>query len=281
MAGGFDAGMRIGEDVDLVWRLVAAGHRVRYDPAHEALHDARPHLRNWMGRKFQYGTGGAELASRHPDNVITAQLSPSMGLAALAFLARCSWSVPIALLGLARAHLALARSLPEISGRSGLALRLSLRGFGWTLRQESALVLRHWWPATLLAATRSRTARRVIVSAIAVDAIAVRIERPGLHPLETFAGRRLDDLAYGAGLWWGALRSRSIRCLELRWVRASTGDRPSRGLHAGRSANLSGRCPRGSPTAAQAPLAPISGIHGTSDPCSDREARERDHEERH
>jgi hypothetical protein len=27
------------------------------------------------------------------------------------------------------------------------------------------------------------------------------------------AGRRLDDLAYGAGLWWGALKARSPRVL--------------------------------------------------------------------
>jgi hypothetical protein len=37
---GFDAILRIGEDVDLVWRLVDAGQRVRYDPTGEAHHDA-------------------------------------------------------------------------------------------------------------------------------------------------------------------------------------------------------------------------------------------------
>ena len=32
-------------------------------------------------------------------------------------------------------------------------------------------------------------------------------------------GRRLDDLAYGAGLWLGAARSRSLQCLTPRLVR--------------------------------------------------------------
>src|SRR5690242_21301415 len=33
------------------------------------------------------------------------------------------------------------------------------------------------------------------------DALPI-FERPGARQLETFAGRRLDDLAYGGGLWW-------------------------------------------------------------------------------
>jgi mycofactocin system glycosyltransferase len=222
LADGFDGRMWVGEDVDLVWRLVAGGHRVRYDPAFEAFHDVRTSLSGWMGRKFSYGTGGAALAERHPDNVVTAILSPSMGLAALAVLARRRWSTPVVLAGTAWAIRALTRSFPDVPERRGLAVRLSLRGLGWTLRQESALVLRHWWPLAFLSALRSRTARRVVVSAMVVDVIATRFERPGLDPLQTFVGRRLDDVAYGAGLWWGAIRAGSLRCLKLRWLRGKT-----------------------------------------------------------
>jgi mycofactocin system glycosyltransferase len=220
-AGGFDGRMRVGEDVDLVWRLVAAGERVRYDPAHEARHDARPTLRGWMGRKFIYGTGAAALAERHPESIVTAILSPSMGVAALALLARRPWSVPVALAGAARGVQVLLRALPPgseptSSERADLAVRLSLRGLGWALRQESALVLRHWWPAAFGAALVSRRARRVIVSAMAVDLVVGTCEAGWRRPVATFAGRRLDDLAYGAGLWWGALRSGSLRCLKVR-----------------------------------------------------------------
>jgi mycofactocin glycosyltransferase len=228
-AGGFDSTMRVGEDVDLVWRLVTAGQRVRYDPAHEARHDARPTLRAWMGRKFVYGTGGAALAERHPDNIVTAILSPSMGIAALALLARRPWSVPVAIAGAARGVHVLLRALPSGTDRAGtdrpgidrggLAVRLSLRGLGWALRQESALVLRHWWPAAFGAAVVSRGARRVIVSAIAVDLVAGAREAGWQRPVTAFAGRRLDDFAYGAGLWWGALRSGSLDCLKLRLAR--------------------------------------------------------------
>jgi len=218
---GFDGRLRVGEDVDLVWRLVAAGHRVRYDPAFEAHHDARPTLRAWMSRKFVYGTGGAELAERHPDNVVTAVLSPAMGLTALALLARRPWSAPLALVGLARSTQVLHRSLPDIPGRGGLAARLSLRGLGWSLRQESALILRHWWPLALAASLTSRRARRILGSALVVDLVAAQVENPELDTALGFAGRRLDDLAYGAGLWCGALRQVSLRCLAIRVVTRS------------------------------------------------------------
>lgn len=218
LGSGFDSSMRVGEDVDFVWRLVARGDRVRYDPSFEAHHDTRPTLREWMGRKFVYGTGGAALAKRHPANVVTAVLSPSMALAGLALLVRRPWSVPVAVVGIASGAAALLTSLPNVPERPALAARLSIRGLGWTLRQETALALRHWWPPLVLAAVRSRTARRVLVSAILVDVISIRIEQPALKPVPTFAGRRLDDLAYGAGLWWGAIKCRSPRCLAVRLV---------------------------------------------------------------
>jgi mycofactocin glycosyltransferase len=169
-----------------------------------------------------------------------------MGIAALALLARRPWSVPVAIAGTARGVQVLLRALPSSGGRGGadrsgadrgdadrggadrsgadrggtdrgrLAVRLSLRGLGWALRQESALVLRHWWPAMFGAAVVSRTARRMIVSAMAVDLVAGAAESSWRQPVTIFAGRRLDDFAYGAGLWWGALRSGSLDCLKLR-----------------------------------------------------------------
>ncbi|GAF49472.1 hypothetical protein RW1_085_00160 [Rhodococcus wratislaviensis NBRC 100605] len=36
---------------------------------------------------------------------------------------------------------------------------------------------------------------------------------PAAQAPEAFVARRLDDLAYGAGSWWGAVRARSIRVL--------------------------------------------------------------------
>lgn len=216
IGGGFDASMRVGEDVDLVWRLVDAGETVRYDPTEVAHHDARRTLRGWLGRKFLYGTGGAPLAQRHGDKGATAVLSPAMALGAAALLARRWWSVPVALACAGRGVRVLARTLPDAPERRRLAVDLSARGLWWSLRQESALLLRHWWPPVAVAALVSRPVRRAVVTALLVDVVVARVERPEVDPVLAFTGRRLDDLAYGAGLWAGALRARSLRAVSPR-----------------------------------------------------------------
>ena len=222
LVDGFDETMRVGEDVDLVWRLVDEGKVVRYDPAEVAHHDARATLRGWMGRKYVYGTGGAPLAARHGDKGAVAVLSPAMAAGGAALLLRRWWSVPVALLCAGRGVQVLRRTLPDVPGRARLAVDLSARGLGWSLRQESALLLRHWWPPVAVAALFSRTVRRAVVSALLVDAVVARGRGLG--------GRRLDDLAYGAGLWSGVLRSRSLGAVSVR----GAGHRRSRGPATGR-----------------------------------------------
>ncbi len=218
LAGGFDDRLRIGEDVYLVWRLVAAGHTVRYDPTVVARHDTRPTLAGWLGRKFAYGTGGAVLAQRHGDHTAVARLSPAMALAAGALLLRRRWSVPVAAACLARSASSLAASLPELVVTPRLVTQLSARGLGWSLRQESSLLLRHWWPAAVVGAIASRSVRRAVVTACVVDVVAAASEGVRDRPVAAFVGRRMDDLAYGGGLWWGSVRARSPWALSVQWA---------------------------------------------------------------
>ncbi len=202
-----------------MWRLAETGLVVRYDPSLVALHDVRGSLREWLGRKVLYGTGGASLAARHGRKVAPAVLSLPLAVGAAAVLQRRRWSAPVAAAAVALTARPLARTLPEHPGSSWLAARLSLRGLGWAVRQESGLLLRHWWPATVAAALVSRRVRRAVLTALAVDTFVLLRERPGVGVGAALVGRRLDDLAYGAGLWWGALRARSPRCLAVRRVR--------------------------------------------------------------
>ncbi|MFA6300423.1 MAG: mycofactocin biosynthesis glycosyltransferase MftF [Nocardioides sp.] len=217
LGGGFDATLRVGEDVDPVWRLVDSGARVRYDPSVRAHHDARHTLGGWLSRKAFYGSGGASLATRHGDRLAPAVLTPTYAVAGAALLLRRRWSAPVAAVALAHGWRSVRASLPAGDGTDAVAAQLAARGLGWAVRQESALLLRHWWPLAALGATRSRHVRRALVTALAVDAAVMVVEhrRSGSppDPATAFAGRRLDDLAYGAGLWWGALRARSARVL--------------------------------------------------------------------
>jgi len=61
----------------------------------------------------------------------------------------------------------------------------------------------------------SRRVRRATVIAAAADAVYEHQRTAtGMGLIEFAVARRLDDLAYGAGLWWGAVRARSIRALR-------------------------------------------------------------------
>ncbi len=64
--GGFDETLRSGEDVDLCWRFVEAGARLRYEPIAMVAHEHRTQLREWFVRRAFYGESAAPLSVRHP-----------------------------------------------------------------------------------------------------------------------------------------------------------------------------------------------------------------------
>jgi len=66
---GFADGMFVGEDVDFIWRLAAAGWRVRYEPSATMGHDHRVTFRAWFSRRADYGTSAAALERLHPGAV--------------------------------------------------------------------------------------------------------------------------------------------------------------------------------------------------------------------
>jgi mycofactocin system glycosyltransferase len=214
---GFDEELRVAEDVDLVWRLVGRGRRVRYDAGFVVGHDSRPTLRSWLARKAYYGTGGALLAQRHGSQMAPAVVSPVLAVAAVALLAQRRWSAPVALLATCVTAAGLRGSLPLQSGRSLEAGRLASLGLLSTVSQTAQLVLRHWWPVAAAASVLSSRARWAVLASVLVDALVTPCP-PGVPVVQTVAARRLDDLAYGSGLWYGALRARSTRALRIRLV---------------------------------------------------------------
>jgi hypothetical protein len=131
-----------------------------------------------------------------------------------ALLAQRRWSVPLAaaVFGVlvARIHGRLGHS------RDPLRMAALLAGLGVhaALRQTIAALVRHYWPAAALAALRWPRARRAVTVAAVADAVLNHCATgPDLDPLRYLLARRLDDLAYGAGLWAGAIRTGSFGAL--------------------------------------------------------------------
>ena len=99
---------------------------------------------------------------------------------------------------------------------------LTVLGVSANLAQLMHLLLRHWWPAAALGALFSSRVRRTLIVAAAADTmIEWRRLGPDLDPVRFAIALRLDDTAYGAGLWREAFRRRSMRAL-LPHVKRST-----------------------------------------------------------
>lgn len=188
--GGFDESLRFGEDVDLVWKLDAAGWRCRYEPTVEVEHDPRSGWWAWVRQRIDYGSSAAPLSRRHPGSLAPVRVGGwSMGVWVLGVLGRPVLAGAIG----AGTAVALARKLPDVPARA--AFELAATGNARAGEQLAAAVRRAWWPLLAVAAVRSRRARVVLLAA----AVA------GGHPI-----RVLDDIAYSIGVWRGIARERTL-----------------------------------------------------------------------
>lgn len=209
LGNGFDETMPVAEDVDLVWRL-ARDWSVRYEPAARVRHEHRTELRQWFGRKLLYGTGAAPLAARHGRAVAPAVLTPWTAVVTVALLTQRRWS-PLAI-GLATAAMwrGLDRRFAFSDDPSGSATALTKVALRSSLEQTGSVVTRHYVPVTLALAPFSKRARRAyVVAAVVAGLVDHRRKRPRLSPARFVALRTLDDLAYGLGVWRGAMAARS------------------------------------------------------------------------
>ncbi len=207
--GGFDESMRFGEDVDLVWRLLATGHRARYVPAREVHHSPRPDLCSFARQRFGYGASAPDLAVRHGALVAPLRLGVN---AAATWGAAARWGAGGALVALAASSALVARRGTDRPARIALAGQ-SLRGQAAAARQLVRAVGREWLPVALILAVRDRRARRLLIIALASEAALAARRAPGA-PLPAVATLRLLDAAsYAAGLWAESVRRAESRAL--------------------------------------------------------------------
>lgn len=208
---GFDPALHLGEDVDLVWRLVGGGWGVRYEPEVVVHHPCRPDLRGALRQRLRYGTSTGPLAARH------GRAGAPLGISGWSALA---WGA--VLLGHPGAGLAVAGGttaalVPKLAGLdSPVAESIALAGRGhlWAGQAVADALRRPWWPLAALLGWRCRRARPALAAAAVVPVLLEwRSQRPPLDPVRFGVLRLLDDLSYGTGVWLGCLRARSVRAL--------------------------------------------------------------------
>ena len=202
--GGFDESMRLGEDVDLVWRLARAGHRCRYEPASVVQHRPRPTFTALLRQRFGYGHSAAQLAQRHPGALAPVRMSGWSALTWLLIAARR----PVLAIGVAVATtVALQRKLHDVPPAE--SARLAGLGHLAAGRQLAEAIVRVWWPFALVAAAICRRARPSIAAAFVLPALFDAARQRSARPLLDAPLLAADQMAYGAGVCAGVVAQRA------------------------------------------------------------------------
>ena len=212
----FDPALRYGEDVDLIWRLHDAGWRIRYEPSVQVAHDDPATWTGLFERRFRYGTSAAPLARRHPANLAPLVLHPWPAVTVAALLAR---RPAAAAAGLAGGWFDLTTALRRAGvpadgtpAATVTAVRQTWLGIGRYVTQFGV-------PAIALALARPggksaarRWGRRAAAASLLLGpALNAHAEcKPELDPVRFTLARIADDICYGAGVWAGCLRERTL-----------------------------------------------------------------------
>jgi len=220
--GGFDETLRSGEDVDLCWRLVEAGARLRYEPIAQVAHDHRTELRGWIARKAFYGGSAASLSVRHPDKIAPLMISGWALTAWILMAIGSSFGYLASLFVAALTGRRIAKTMQGADTQIWDVLLVAARGLWSAALQLASAICRHYWPVALLAAVAFRPCRRIVLIAAVVDGVVDWASRrqsadEDARPIGLVAYlllKRLDDLAYGLGLWYGVVRERNIGPLK-------------------------------------------------------------------
>ncbi|PHX71893.1 MAG: mycofactocin system glycosyltransferase [Acidimicrobium sp.] len=204
---GFDESLRSGEDVDMVWRLSNAGWRCRYQPQAECSHLPRATLQQFVQQRMSYGESAASLAKRHTGKLAPAKFNVWQASTWLLVLL----GMPFVALGVAVASSAATtkklRRFPQLRDES---IRISLHATAKSAQSAASLISRVWWPIAFIFAIFSQRLRILFIAAALAPAVYEWwIKRPHLDVVRFALLKMLDNAAYGAGVWKGAIATRN------------------------------------------------------------------------
>jgi mycofactocin glycosyltransferase len=220
--GGFDETLKSGEDVDLCWRFIEAGARLRYEPIALVGHDHRTQLREWFVRKTFYGTSAAPLSIRHPGKTAPLVISGWTLLAWILMAMGSGFGYLASTVVAGMTGRRIAKSLSAVDTEPTEVAALAAKGLWSAALQLASAICRHYWPIALIAAVFFRRCRHLVLIAAVLDGVVDwvarnrtaddEVKRVGLPAYILL--KRLDDIAYGLGLWEGVVRERNLGALK-------------------------------------------------------------------
>jgi mycofactocin system glycosyltransferase len=248
--GWFDPDLRVGEDVDLLRRFEAAGWSTRYEPRCVVGHDSRSSLGGLLKQRFAYGSSAAALDRRHPGSVApyesgiwSAAGAIALGVVAASLTARPArrWRAVLGGAAWLASTAIPARVISRHLASAGChapkrpAVATVLRGQQWAIAGGLVAIRRVFWVPLVIGAVLSKRLRRPIAGIFAVCRMeafwpgAFRRGSPDGGPHSAPTGAAVppaalthaalgvaDDLAYGAGVWAGCFRERTLGPLRPR-----------------------------------------------------------------
>ena len=205
VGAGFDPTLRIGEDVDLVWRLHDQGWLVRYLADVVVTHRARTSWSAWWQQRVQYGVSSGELAKRHPGRLAPLRVDPWTLVAwGTVFIGRPSFGARIISVN---SEALIERLEDSADEPEHVAREVVAKGMVKSGGPLARAAVRTFGPLLLLFALHPKLRRRVL--ALFVVGTAWRWRKTQLHPLDVPVAIA-DDVAYSLGVAKGAIKSRSL-----------------------------------------------------------------------
>lgn len=226
-ADGFRDEMHVGEDVDLTWRLRDKGWSISYLPAGNICHEHRSSLRSFMSRRFDYGTSEGMLKVLHPERkklMVIPLLLAMILMLCLAAPLLGGW--PLLLSAAVLTIDAVTVRLRFIKRKIPIALwplvAGRLRALGSLAYYLSYHLIRYYALLLLVVALIAPGLQgwaflcAVLVCASGVD---YAIKKPPLSFIRFCGIYCMEQIAYGAGVFWGCVRRRCFSSYHVVIVR--------------------------------------------------------------
>lgn len=227
-AGGFDPRLRVGEDVDLCWRLLENGGHIYYIPGGAVYHHHRSGLLSFLRRRYDYGQSEAMLQARHPGEKRRLVYFPGNGLTALVTIVTWLLSGPLTALaagmGLAVLNIAWQAVLKwqtiKKAGHDTVLPQVTA-----TVARSQAAGLYHYCrhfsryyslPAMLAALFIDPRLALIFLAFLLLPAVVdFTIKKPSLPLLLFIFYHLLDDIFYQAGVLRGCFAAKNWRPLTM------------------------------------------------------------------